>query len=118
MIDALPLADLGVKGLYLLFLWLAGCIGGAWLSDRKGYGERAGLTTGLLGGALITPLGLAIGGAGLFLTLIAIPIWLVWPARASSTWKREGARPKRHAPPEVPPAAGDGESGAAPRAGP
>ncbi|MFN8175171.1 MAG: hypothetical protein U0T02_08900 [Solirubrobacteraceae bacterium] len=76
---ALPLADIGVKALYLLFIWLASCIVAAWLSDRKGYGERPGLATGLL------------------LSAIAIPIWLLWPAKSLSAWKREGMLPKRAA---------------------
>jgi len=92
MSTALPLADIGVKALYLLFIWLGSCIVASWLSDRKGFGERPGLATGLL------------------LSLIAIPIWLLWPAKASSTWKREGALPKRRARPgAAPPARPDGD---------
>ena len=53
---ALPLADIGVKALYLLFIWLASCIVAAWLSDRKGYGERPGLATGLLLSAIAIPI--------------------------------------------------------------
>ncbi len=63
---------IGAKGLYLLFAWLASAIVASWLSDRKGYGERAGLATGLL------------------LSVIAVVIWLVWPARADSRWKLQG----------------------------
>src|SRR5439155_7695255 len=33
------LATLGVKALYLTYLWLMSCVASSWLSDRKGYGE-------------------------------------------------------------------------------
>jgi len=70
-------ALLGAKALYLLYLWLIGCIAAAWLSDRKGYGEKAGLATGLL------------------LSILAVPIWLLWPAKADSRWKLQGAFSRR-----------------------
>jgi hypothetical protein len=73
----LVLADLGVKALYLTFLWLLSSVGASWLSDRKGYGERPGLITGLL------------------LSAIGLIVWLVWPARDDSRWKVQGAIPKR-----------------------
>jgi hypothetical protein len=66
---------LGVTGLYLLFLWLASTIAASWLSDRKGYGERVGLGTGLL------------------LSVVGAIIWLLWPARADSRWKLQGPLP-------------------------
>lgn len=66
------LALLGAKALYLLLIWLASCIAASWLSDRKGYGEKPGLATGLL------------------LTFVAVIIWLVIPPRADSRWKRFG----------------------------
>jgi hypothetical protein len=71
------LADLGVKALYLTYLWLISAVIASWLSDRKGYGERPGLITGLLTSA------------------VAIVIWLVWPAREDSRWKVQGPIPKR-----------------------
>ena len=73
----LVLADLGVKALYLTYLWLMSAVAASWLSDRKGYGERPGLITGLL------------------LSAIGAIIWLVWPARSDSRWKVQGAIPKR-----------------------
>ena len=79
----LVLADLGVKALYLTYVWLLSAVGASWLSARKGYGERPGLITGLL------------------LSAIAIVIWLVWPARADSRWKVQGAFPKRGDQPTV-----------------
>ena len=40
--------ELGALALYLTFAWLASAIVCAYLSDRKGYGERPGLASGLL----------------------------------------------------------------------
>jgi hypothetical protein len=71
------LAALGVKALYLTYLWLLSSVGASWLSNRKGYGERPGLITGLL------------------LSAVGVVIWLVWPARDDSRWKVQGAFPKR-----------------------
>jgi hypothetical protein len=76
----LVLADLGVKALYLTYLWLMSCVASTWISNRKGYGERPGLITSLL------------------LSVIGTVIWLFWPARADSRWKIQGAIPKRNAP--------------------
>jgi hypothetical protein len=73
------IALLGAKALWLTYVWLASAIIGAWLSDRKGYGEKPGLATGLL------------------LTFLAIPIWLFWPAKEDSRWKVQGAIPRRGA---------------------
>ena len=71
------LALIGAQALYLLFAWLISAVVASWLSERKGYGERAGLATGLL------------------LSVVAIPIWLLWPARGGSRWKLDGALPRR-----------------------
>ena len=38
---------IGVKALYFLFAWLISAAAASWLSERKGYGERVGLTFGL-----------------------------------------------------------------------
>jgi hypothetical protein len=73
----LVLADLGVKALYLTYLWLMSCVASSWLSNRKGYGERPGLITSLLTSAIGTV------------------IWLFWPARPDSRWKVQGAIPRR-----------------------
>ncbi len=70
-------AVIGATALYLLFLWLLSAIVASWLSDRKGYGEKAGLATGLL------------------LSVAAAIIWLFIPARAGSLWKTEGPLPPR-----------------------
>jgi hypothetical protein len=71
------LADLGVKALYLTYLWLLSSVAASWLSDRKGYGERPGLITGLL------------------LSAVGAIIWLLWPAKPDSRWKVQGAIPRR-----------------------
>ena len=73
-------ALLGAKALWLTYAWLASSIIASWLSDRKGYGEKPGLATGLL------------------LNAIAIVIWLLWPAREDSRWKVQGPIPRRGAP--------------------
>ena len=66
------LAVIGVKALYLTYAWLLSAIVASYLSSRKGYGERAGLASGLL------------------LTVVGVLIWLVWPAKADSRWKLQG----------------------------
>jgi fucose permease len=74
---SMVLAALGVKALYLTYVWLLSSVGASWLSDRKGFGERPGLITGLL------------------LSAVGLIIWLVWPAKNDSRWKVQGALPKR-----------------------
>lgn len=71
------LALIGAKALYLLFLWMGSAIAASWLSDRKGYGEKPGLASGLC------------------LTFVGPLIWLVIPAKPQSRWKDEGPIPKR-----------------------
>ena len=71
---------IGATALYLLFAWLASAIAAAWLSERKGYGEKLGLASGLL------------------LSAIGLALWLLIPARRDSRWKREGAIPRRRPP--------------------
>jgi hypothetical protein len=67
------IALLGAKAFYLLLAWLASAIIAQYLSDRKGYGEKAGLVTGLL------------------LSFFAPFIWLLVPAKKDSRWKLQGA---------------------------
>lgn len=71
-------ALIGAKALYLLFAWLLSAAGASWLSDRKGYGERLGLTFGLL----LSVLGLLI-------------VLLLLPGRPGSRWKVDGPLPRR-----------------------
>jgi biotin transporter BioY len=68
-------ATIGATGLYFLFAWLLSAAIASWLSDRKGYGERVGLTFGLL------------------LTFVGLLIVLLLPGRPGSAWKREGPIP-------------------------
>jgi hypothetical protein len=68
-------ALIGTTALWLLYAWLIGAIVSSWLSERKGYGEQPGLATGLL------------------LSAVAIPIWLLWPAKNASKWKVQGPLP-------------------------
>jgi hypothetical protein len=70
------LALIGATGLWLLFAWLLSAAIGAWLSERKGYGERLGLAAGLL---------LSVAG----LVLVAL-----LPGRPGSRWKVEGPLPR------------------------
>jgi hypothetical protein len=70
-------AFIGTTALYLLFIWLISSAAAAWLADRKGYGERLGLTFGLL------------------LSAIGLAIVLLLPGRPGSAWKVEGPIPRR-----------------------
>jgi hypothetical protein len=63
---------IGAKSLYLLYAWLISAALSSYLSDRKGYGEKPGLATGLL------------------LFVLGPIIWLVWPARPESKWRTAG----------------------------
>jgi hypothetical protein len=65
-------ALIGAKALYLLFGWLLSAIVAQYLSERKGYGEKPGLASGLL------------------LSVLGVLLWLVWPARPDSRWKLLG----------------------------
>lgn len=66
-------ALIGENALWLTFLWLGSAIVASLLSDRKGYGEKWGLASGML------------------LSAIGVLVWLVVPARADSRWKLQGA---------------------------
>ena len=65
-------ALLGAKALYFTYAWLASAVVASYLSHRKGYGERAGLASGLL------------------LNVVGVIVWLVWPPKPESHWKRLG----------------------------
>jgi hypothetical protein len=64
----------GEQPKYLLFLlaWLFGAASSGYLSARKGYGDKPGLTTGLC------------------LSIIGPIIWLFVPPRENSDWKIKG----------------------------
>jgi hypothetical protein len=70
-------AAIGSKAIYLLFVWLLSAAAAAWVSDRKGYGERVGLTFGLI------------------LSAVGLLIVLLLPGRPGSRWKVEGWLPPR-----------------------
>jgi len=70
-------ALIGAKALYLLFAWLLSAAAASWLSDRKGYGDRVGLTLGLL------------------LSVVGLVLVLLLPGRPGSKWKVEGPLPRR-----------------------
>jgi hypothetical protein len=75
MIDALPIANVGVLALYLLFIWLSSAILASYLSQRKGYGDKAGLASGLL------------------LSVLGALAWMVIPAKQGSDWRVVGPFP-------------------------
>jgi hypothetical protein len=66
------IAIIGAKALYLTYAWLLSAIVASYLSDRKGYGEKPGLASGLL------------------LNVVGVLLWIVWPAKADSRWKLQG----------------------------
>ena len=76
----ISIGTIGAKALYLLFLWLISAAAGSWLSDRKGYGEKVGLTLGLL------------------LSVVGLLVVLLLPARPGSKWKVDGWLPRRRRP--------------------
>ncbi len=69
----LVLALLKAMALVLFLVWLASAWSAGYLSERKGYGDKPGLASGLL------------------LTAVGPIIWLLVPARAGSDWKIKGA---------------------------
>jgi fucose permease len=68
---------IGVDALYFLFAWLISAAAASWLSERKGYGERVGLTFGLI------------------LSALGLLIVLLLPARPNSKWRVDGWRPRQ-----------------------
>ena len=66
--------SIGAVALWLTYLWLASAIVAAYLSSRKGYGERPGLASGLL------------------LNFIGVIVWLVVPPKPESLWRTVGWR--------------------------
>ena len=66
------IALIGATALWLLYLWLLSAIAASYIAERKGYSEKLGLAFGLL------------------LSVLGPIIWLCWPARADSKWKKLG----------------------------
>ena len=77
MID---IGTIGPKALYFLFAWLISAAAAAWLAERKGYGERVGLTFGLI------------------LSVLGLLIVLLLPGRPGSKWRVDGRLPRRRRP--------------------
>jgi hypothetical protein len=67
----------GASALYFLFAWLISAAAAAWVSERKGYNERVGLTCGLV------------------LSVLGLLIVLVLPGRPDSKWRVDGWLPRR-----------------------
>jgi fucose permease len=67
---------IGAKALYFLFLWLISAATASWMSERKGYGEKLGLTFGLL------------------LSAVGLLIVALLPGRAGSKWRVDGRLPR------------------------
>jgi hypothetical protein len=63
------IALIGAKALLLMYLWLIGAALSSYMSERKGYGDKPGLATGLL------------------LSILGVIVWLIVPAKAESKWK-------------------------------
>jgi hypothetical protein len=62
--------DIGAIALLLLYVWLLSAIGASLLSSAKGYGEKPGLGTGLL------------------LSVVGLIVWLLFPSRPGSRWRK------------------------------
>jgi hypothetical protein len=78
------LAAGGAIYLYLLYAWLLSAIISAELSRSKGYGEKAGL------------------GTGLILTVLGVVIWLVIPPKdPTAEWHQRKPWQRRHKPRET-----------------
>ena len=65
-------AVIGTQALWLMYGWLASAIVASYLSNRKGYGEKLGLASGM------------------FLSVVGVIIWLVVPPKPDSRWKLQG----------------------------
>ena len=72
----IPIGTIGAKALYLLFLWLISAAAASWMSERKGYGERVGLTLGLL------------------LSVVGLLVAVLLPAHPGSKWRVNGWLPR------------------------
>jgi len=70
---------IGATALWLMYAWLLAAIVASYLSGRKGYSEKAGLSSGLL------------------LHFVGVLVWLVIPAKEHSKWKNVGPFGRRKA---------------------
>jgi hypothetical protein len=79
----LVFADIGAKALYLCYIWLLSAIIASELSRSKGYGEKAGL------------------GTGLILSILGPIIWLFIPPKdETAEWHERKPWQRRHKPRE------------------
>ena len=87
---------IGALALWLMYAWLLCAIVASYLSNRKGYGEKTGLASGLL------------------LHVIGVIVWLAIPAKPHSKWKTVGPFGRRKAKDVAPhaAAAADDDDGA------
>jgi hypothetical protein len=90
------IANIGPKGLYLLFVWLISAAIAGWMGERKGYGERVGLTFGLV------------------LSVIGLLIVIILPGRPGSKWREQGWLPGRNRGPAAPAPSAPAPAGAPP----
>jgi hypothetical protein len=65
-------ALMGANALWLLYLWLVSALIATYLSERKGYGDKPGLASGLV------------------LSIVGAIIWVFVPAKPDSKWKTVG----------------------------
>jgi hypothetical protein len=78
------LAAVGAKALYLCYIWLLSAISSGELARSKGYGEKAGLGTGLL------------------LSILGPLIWLAIPPKdANAEWHERKPWQRRRKPREA-----------------
>ena len=88
------LAAIGAKALYLVYIWLLSAISASELSRSKGYGEKAGLGTGLL------------------LSLLGPIIWLAIPPKdENAEWHERKPWQRRQKPREAEMAGDAADSG-------
>ena len=66
----------GANALYFLFVWLISAATASWMSERKGYGEKLGLTFGLL------------------LSAVGLLVVALLPGRPGSKWRVDGRLPR------------------------
>lgn len=77
------LAVIGVSALWIFYGWLLCAIIASYLSGRKGYGEKVGLASGMIG------------------TVLGVVVWLLMPARDGSDWKVIGPFGRQRVDPDL-----------------
>jgi len=87
---------IGANALWLMYLWLGCAIVASYLSNRKGFSEKAGLASGLV------------------FHILGVIFWLVIPARENSKWKSVGPFGRRKAADVAPRAAASADAAESP----